>query len=102
LRLAHEKRATELALRSVGVFGHSGGGGHCEIRYENCRVPAANLLGERGAGFVIAQDRLGPGRIHHCMRAIGSAERAIDLMCERALGREHSAASSPTSRWSRR
>jgi acyl-CoA dehydrogenase len=54
------------------------------VRYEDCRVPAANVLGERGAGFAIAQDRLGPGRIHHFMRAIGSAERAFELMCRRA------------------
>ena len=75
-------------IRNVSVMGHDGGPGHCEIRYEDCRVPADNLLGERGAGFVIAQDRLGPGRIHHCMRAIGTAERAIEMMCERANGRE--------------
>ena len=75
-------------VRPVSVMGHAGGPGHCEIRYEDCRVPAANLLGERGAGFVIAQDRLGPGRIHHCMRAIGTAERAIELMCRRANERE--------------
>ena len=75
-------------VRPVSVMGHAGGPGHCEIRYEDCRVPAANLLGERGAGFVIAQDRLGPGRIHHCMRAIGTAERAIELMSRRANERE--------------
>ena len=75
-------------VRPVPVMGHSGGPGHCEIRYEACRVPVSNLLGERGAGFVIAQDRLGPGRIHHCMRAIGTAERAIELMCRRANERE--------------
>jgi acyl-CoA dehydrogenase len=75
-------------VRPVSVMGHDGGPGHCEIRYEDCRVPQANLLGERGAGFVIAQDRLGPGRIHHCMRAIGTAERAIEMMCNRANERE--------------
>ncbi len=75
-------------VRSVSVMGHSGGPGHCEVRYRDCRVPASSLLGERGAGFVIAQDRLGPGRIHHCMRAIGTAERAIELMCRRANERE--------------
>ena len=75
-------------VRPVPVMGHSGGPGHCEIRYEDCRVPAANLLGPRQAGFVIAQDRLGPGRIHHCMRAIGTAERAIEMMCRRAASRE--------------
>jgi acyl-CoA dehydrogenase len=75
-------------VRPVSVMGHAGGPGHCEIRYESCHVPASSLLGERGAGFVIAQDRLGPGRIHHCMRAIGTAERAIELMCRRANERE--------------
>jgi acyl-CoA dehydrogenase len=75
-------------VRPVSVMGHAGGPGHCEIRYEDCRVPEENLLGERGAGFLIAQDRLGPGRIHHCMRAIGAAERGIELMCRRANERE--------------
>ena len=75
-------------VRSIPVMGHDAGPGHCEIRYESCRVPEANLLGERGAGFLIAQDRLGPGRIHHCMRAIGTAERAIEMMCDRANSRE--------------
>jgi acyl-CoA dehydrogenase len=69
-------------------MGHDKGPGHCEIRYEDCRVPEGNLLGPRGAGFVIAQDRLGPGRIHHCMRAIGTCERAIEMMCRRANERE--------------
>src|SRR4051812_1352629 len=75
-------------VRPVPVMGHDGGPGHCEIRYEDCRVPKGNLLGERGAGFKIAQDRLGPGRIHHCMRAIGGAERAFEIMCRRANERE--------------
>jgi len=75
-------------VRPVSVMGHDGGPGHWEVTYEDVRVPAANLLGERGAGFAIAQDRLGPGRIHHCMRAIGSAERAFELMCARAHERE--------------
>ena len=75
-------------VRPVPVMGHDEGPGHWEVLYEDCRVPADNLLGERGAGFAIAQDRLGPGRIHHCMRAIGSAERAFELMCKRAHHRE--------------
>lgn len=63
------------------------GGHHFEVAYDNVRVPAANLLGERGNGFVIAQERLGPGRIFHAMRWLGQAQRAFDLMCERLIGR---------------
>jgi acyl-CoA dehydrogenase len=71
-------------VRAVSVMGHAGGGGHCEIRYDGCRVPVANRLGPENAGFMIAQARLGPGRIHHCMRAIGQAERAFEIMCRHA------------------
>jgi acyl-CoA dehydrogenase len=76
-------------VRSTSLFGYDDGphGGHAEIIYDNVRVPASNLLGEEGEGFRLAQERLGPGRIHHAMRAIGMAERALEMMCRRTAGR---------------
>jgi acyl-CoA dehydrogenase len=91
------RRATQLLVplatpgmeivRSIPVFDHIGGGGHAEVRYNDVRVPVTNRLGDESSGFAIAQARLGPGRIHHCMRSIGGAERALELLCKRAASR---------------
>jgi acyl-CoA dehydrogenase len=75
-------------VRPLSNMGHTAGPGHWEIEYDNCRVPIAeSTLGERQGGFKVSQDRLGPGRIHHCMRLVGVAERALEMMCERAKSR---------------
>jgi alkylation response protein AidB-like acyl-CoA dehydrogenase len=77
-------------VRPIPVMGHAGRGWstHCEVLYTGVRVPVANTLGEEGAGFLIAQKRLGPGRIHHVMRWLGQMQRAFELMCSYSLQRE--------------
>ncbi|MCB9006718.1 MAG: acyl-CoA dehydrogenase family protein [Ardenticatenaceae bacterium] len=77
-------------VRNISVMGEPGDGwgSHAEVRYDDVRVPLTNLLGKEGAGFAIAQERLGPGRIHHCMRWLGICERSFELMCRYALKRE--------------
>jgi len=74
-------------LRDLTVFGYNDREGHCEVILDDVRIPAENLLGAVGGGFAMSQARLGPGRIHHCMRSIGAAERALELMCLRARSR---------------
>ena len=74
-------------VRDYPVFGHHDQHGHAEVRFSDVRVPVTNVIGEEGGGFAAAQARLGPGRIHHCMRALGAAERALALLVQRAQGR---------------
>jgi acyl-CoA dehydrogenase len=83
-------------VRNLPVFGYTDQEGHAEVAFDDVRVPAENLIANDGDGFLISQARLGPGRIHHCMRAIGAAERALALMCRRAQERETFGASVAT------
>jgi acyl-CoA dehydrogenase len=77
-------------VRNIPIMGEAGEDylSHGEVKFENCRVPVSNLIGKEGQGFALAQERLGPGRIHHCMRWIGICERVFDLMCRRAISRQ--------------
>ena len=77
-------------IRNIPIMGEAGEDylSHAEVKFENCRVPKENLIGQEGQGFALAQERLGPGRIHHCMRWIGICERVFDMMCQRAVNRK--------------
>ncbi len=85
--LVPKNTAGVTVVRNLPVMGYVDNESHCEVTFENVRVPVTNLLGEEGSGFAIAQARLGPGRIHHCMRAIGVSQRALEMMCQRATTR---------------